>query len=121
MNNPLEKITKRSDYIEMRKGHNVATDGFILQAKQRTEDWVSRSKSVRFGITCSKRLGNAVKRNRCKRRLRALAKEILPKKGIEGWDYVLIGRFKATETLVFTKLRDDFVGALLEIQDEKDI
>ena len=121
MNNPLEKITKRSDYIEMRKGYNVATDGFILQAKQRTKDWVSRSKSVRFGITCSKRLGNAVKRNRCKRRLRALAKEILPKKGIEGWDYVLIGRFKATETLVFTKLRDDFVGALLEIQDEEDI
>ena len=50
-----------------------------------------------------------------------MAKEILPKKGIEGWDYVLIGRFKATETLVFTKLRDDFVGALLEIQDEEDI
>ena len=64
----LIKITKKNEYLRMRSGLKISTPGFILQARQReNEDTVDRS-SIRYGLTCSKRVGNAVKRNRAKRK-----------------------------------------------------
>ena len=70
---------------------------------------------VRVGYTCSKKLGNAVARNRAKRRLRALAREILPDAARPGWDYVLVGRPEATATRDFALLRADLEGALRRV------
>lgn len=80
---------------------------FLLQARARGDD-----APLRVGFTCSKKVGNAVARNRAKRRLRALAAEILPQAGRPGWDYVLIGRAGATASRPFAQMRSDLLAAL---------
>lgn len=69
---------------------------------------------IRVGFTCSKKVGNAVARNRAKRRLREIARAVLSFEGREGWDYVLIGRKDATATHDFKALQDDLSRALLK-------
>ena len=85
------------------------TPGFTLQARPRQGD---EPAGLRVGFTCSKKVGNAVARNRAKRRLREVARAILPKKGREGWDYVLIGRPEVTAALPFDQLLSDLRHAL---------
>ncbi len=70
---------------------------------------------IRFGLTASKKVGNAVTRNRARRRLRALAREILPLHGHPGWDYVLVGRPEATVARDFAALRGDLIRALARV------
>ncbi len=67
---------------------------------------------IRVGFTCSKKVGNAVVRNRAKRRLRAIAREALPNLGRAGFDYVLIGRYGSTVSSEFKTLKNDFISAL---------
>jgi ribonuclease P protein component len=62
--------------------------GFVLLVRPRGDDEMT----MRVGFTVTKKIGNAVVRNRMKRRFRALAREILPDHGIAGADHVLIGR-----------------------------
>ena len=62
--------------------------GFVLLVRPRGDD----DPTMRIGITVTKKIGNAVVRNRMKRRFRALARETLPELGIAGADHVLIGR-----------------------------
>jgi ribonuclease P protein component len=69
---------------------------------------------IRVGFTTSRKVGGAVARNRARRRLRALAEEILPACGRPGCDYVLIGR-PATPTRPFASLRSDFEAALARL------
>jgi len=66
---------------------------------------------MRVGFTVTKKVGGAVVRNRLKRRLRALAREIVPTKGFAGSDHVMIGRAKGVER-AFALLRDELTGAL---------
>jgi len=70
---------------------------------------------VRVGFTCSKKVGNAVARNRAKRRLREVARAILPQEGRDGWDYVLIGRPQVTASLPFPQLLADLSHALSRV------
>ena len=83
----------------------------MLQARHRA-DGEADDGAIRFGLTASKKIGNAVIRNRARRRLRALAREILPLHGLPGWDYVLVGRPEATVSRDFAALRADLVRAL---------
>jgi len=66
---------------------------------------------IGVGFTVSRKVGNAVQRNRAKRRLRAVAGELLPRCGQPGRDYVLIGR-KDTPTRDYAELRKDLCQAL---------
>jgi ribonuclease P protein component len=83
--------------------------GFILQMRKRAPD---EAEGVRVGFTCSKKVGNAVDRNRAKRRLREIARLALPDHGRDGMDYVLVGRQIATARIPFSQLQADLIKAL---------
>ena len=87
--------------------------GFLLQARPRAAD--DPATGIRVGFTCSKKVGNAVTRNRAKRRLRALAREVLPHLGRDGWDYVLVGRPGATVDLPYADLAASLDHALRKL------
>ncbi len=67
--------------------------GFVLLVRQREDG----DPAMRLGVTVTKKIGNAVVRNRMKRRFRSLAREILPEGGLSGADHILIGRAGGVE------------------------
>ena len=69
---------------------------------------------VRFGVTVTRKIGNAVARNRMKRRFRALLREILPERGLAGADHVLIGREGGIER-DFAQMRIELEAALARV------
>ena len=71
---------------------------------------------MRVGYTVTKKVGNAVIRNRVKRRFRELARELLPQAGVAGADHVIIGRNSAVER-DFAKLRSDLANALAKVTE----
>lgn len=103
-----EVLRKRADFLAAARAERAAVTGFVLQGRARGDD----SPAIRVGFTCSKKVGNAVARNRAKRRLREIARLTLPGKGRPGWDYVLIGRAEKTAALPFETLKSDLDRAL---------
>lgn len=100
-------------------GRKWSTPGLVLQADRRPADDPARAgasldSTPRVGFTCSRKVGGAVERNRAKRRLRALAAELLPTLGEPGTDYVLVGR-PATVHRPFDLLRADLTQALQRV------
>ena len=81
--------------------------GFVLLVRERGDG----DPMMRIGYTVTKKIGGAVVRNRMKRRLRALARELLPESGVRGADHVLIGRAGGIER-DFPTLRADLAKAL---------
>jgi len=84
--------------------------GLVLQAAARRD-----GSGIGVGFTASRKVGNAVTRNRAKRRLRALAAEVLPGQAEAGRDYVLIAR-QTTATRGYAALRGDLVRALKRLK-----
>lgn len=107
----LTTLQKRADFLRAASARRQGTAGFLLQGRDRGGD----SPAIRVGFTASKKIGNAVLRNRAKRRLRALVREILPPLAQPGWDYVLVARPEATVTRDFAALRDDLRMALASV------
>jgi len=83
---PLAILRKRADFLAANHGLRVARPGFVLLTRP------NGGEGMRFGITVTKKIGNAVVRNRMKRRFRELLREQLPLAGLPGHDHVLIGR-----------------------------
>ncbi|WP_226016030.1 ribonuclease P protein component [Novosphingobium sp. FKTRR1] len=103
----LSIIAKRADFLAANRGIRVARPGFVLLVNPRDR----ADGSLRFGVTVTKKIGNAVVRNRMKRRFRALLREILPHSGLAGADHVMIGREGGVER-DFALLRSELVQAL---------
>jgi ribonuclease P protein component len=76
------------------------------------------TEAMRYGITVTKKIGNAVVRNRMKRRYRELLWELLPEHGLPAHDHVLIGRDSGVER-DFAKLREELVAALARAHEGK--
>ena len=113
----LAVMRRRADFLKAAKARRQSTPGFFLQARKRAVQ--EPGDDMRIGYTCSKKVGNAVARNRAKRRLREIARQVLPGSGRTGWDYVLIGRATATAQRPFTKLCTDLQNALTKIHQIK--
>ena len=111
----LEVLAKRADFLRAAQARRQGTGGFLLQARQRRADEPADPALIRVGFTCSKKVGNSVIRNRAKRRLRELARAVLPRGGRPGWDYVLVGRPDATVSRDFAQMLADLERALAQV------
>lgn len=109
----LGRLKKRSEFLYVREGRYQAIGGVVIQARRNADD----DDSIRVGFTATKKIGNAVVRNRAKRRLREVAREKLPKFGQRGCDYVFIAR-KSTTARPYALLLKDAEKALLRLETE---
>ena len=121
----LHTLRVRREFLAVAKGDKQVRRGLVLQARQRDVDALTKlneasdsasdpDTAIRFGLTATKKIGNAVIRNRTRRRLRVLAHEILSAHGQPGYDYVLIGR-AATKHRTWDGLRTDLRSALKKL------
>lgn len=104
-------MASRADFLKAAGARRQGTDGFLLQARDRADGLAL----VRIGFTASKKIGNAVLRNRAKRRLRALSREVLAREARPGWDYVLVARPEATVSRPYADLIADLARALRSV------
>ena len=103
----LTTISKRRDFLAANSAKRAPSAGFVLLVRDRKDD----DPAMRLGITVTKKIGNAVVRNRMKRRFRALAREMLPDGGLLGADHILIGRAGGVER-DFASLKAELTKAL---------
>src|SRR4029453_216806 len=89
----LVTLTKRSDFLAANRGKRAPMPGFVLLVRHREDD----DPTMRVGFTVTRKIGNAVVRNRMKRPSPALAGDPLPKFGAPGADQVLIARAGVSE------------------------
>lgn len=108
----LQSIRKRADFLTANRGIRVARPGFVLLAHP------NQGQGKRLGVTVTKKIGNAVVRNRMKRRFRELLRAALPDEGLADHDHVLIGRAGGIER-DFGQLREELAAALARVAAEK--
>lgn len=101
----ISVLTKRADFLAANAGMRNARSGFVLLTRP------NDGKGIRFGITVTKKIGNAVVRNRMKRRFRELLRAALPTQGLPDHDHVLIGRAGGVERDFHTMV-DELAKAL---------
>jgi ribonuclease P protein component len=102
----MDRIKRRRDFLAAARGRSWSTRGVVVQSRDRCDE-----APARVGFTVTKKLGNAVSRNRIKRRLREAMRRVGPEKALIGHDYVLIGR-RDTAQRPFEKLIGDIDLAL---------
>jgi ribonuclease P protein component len=104
---PPARLKRRAEFLRVAsKGRKAATHGLVLQALRRED-----SEPARIGFTVTKKVGNAVVRNRTRRRLKEAARLELAGTPMSGIDLVLIGR-DGTRGRSFNDLRDDLRRAM---------
>ena len=109
-NNPVERMVRRSQYLRVARARKyVASKGLILQFEIRDPN--EGGNKHRVGFTVSKKVGNAVVRNRARRRLKSVVNDVLTSSEERSLDLVLIGR-ASTLKRSYDELLDDFRFAL---------
>ena len=102
----MDRLKHRADFLRAQRGIRRVTPGLTLEICRH-----AGSDQIRVGFTASSKIGGAVVRNRAKRRLRAVAAELVPLSGLPGTDYVLVAR-RDTVTRPFESLKADLAQAL---------
>ena len=120
----LLRLKERKDFLAAAKGRKAGSGTLSLQGRRRLghESDKADPSSIRIGFTCSKRVGNAVARNRARRRLKAAAAEIAPALAATGCDYVLIGRPQTIDCSFGTlqaDMRRAFQQVTAKLQDKR--
>lgn len=105
----LGPLRVRAEFLKAAKGVQVGTPAFHFQAVRADHDHIG------WGVTASKKVGNAVARNRAKRRLREIARQTLSAHGRTGWNYVMVARKQVTAAHPFDALNQDLVRALRKV------
>ena len=105
----MERLRQRADFLAAATGVKAPAAAFVLQARRRDDDG-----PVRIGFTVSKKVGNAVERNRVRRRLREIVRLSAAARMRRGHDYVLIGRRAALE-LPFERMIEEFDRTLRRV------
>ena len=107
----LDRLRIRADFLRAARGIRRSNGSLTLETCP-TPEPALKPDAMRVGFTASKKVGNAVARNRAKRRLRAAAAALLPLYGVAGHDYVLVAR-TATLARPFPALLEDLKAALV--------
>ena len=108
----IPRLKVRAQFLAAAKAAWQARPGVVVQAKARDDE------AIKVGFTCTKKVGNAVVRNRAKRRLREAAEVMIPQFGKPGHDYVLIARAD-TVSRDWNALLDDVKAALIRLARPK--
>jgi ribonuclease P protein component len=111
----IERMRKRPQFLACAQAPSCAKGAVVIQARPR-EDGLP---VVRTGFTATRKVGNAVVRNRARRRLREAARLLLPDLGRPGFDYVFIARGGTAER-PWVRLLDDVKSALIRLAPEND-
>lgn len=106
----MDRLKNRADFLRAARGIRRVQGGVTLETCP-TPAAETKAETLRVGFTASRKIGNAVTRNRAKRRLRAAAAALLPLLGRAGHDYVLVARGTAVSQ-PFAALLSDIRGAL---------
>jgi ribonuclease P protein component len=109
----MERLKRRADFRAASSGSRIPTGGFVLLSRPRGDE-----RGARIGFTVSKQVGNAVVRNRVRRRLREVVRLSAGASMHDGHDYVLIGRRTAL-ALPFAKIQQQFDTALHRIHSSQ--
>ena len=110
----LPRLKKRHEFVRAsRSSVGGGRPGLVVKAVANRFD----ESPIRVGFTASRKVGGAVARNRAKRRMRALAEELLPSLALPGYDYVLIAR-STTPTRAYSDLRSDLAGILRRVRKD---
>jgi ribonuclease P protein component len=117
VNKRLERIVRRPDYLRTaRTKSNAVTPGLILQSAPLGVNAIGHG--PRIGFTVSKKVGNAVARNRARRRLKSIARDVFEPESKEPLDFVLIGRVNTLKRS-YDDLLDDLRFALKQIRNRQ--
>jgi ribonuclease P protein component len=104
-------LKRRAEFLATRKGGRWATPHFVLEGMARDATGCRPTSRPRFGFTVSKQVGGAVERNRIRRRLKAVVRDVQADHARPDFDYVVIARRPALEA-GFSVLVADLVKAL---------
>ena len=115
----IQTIKKRRDFIKGNNAPYAAMPSVVVQIYLRTDELMKTDDSIMMGITCSKKVGNAVTRNRAKRRLREAGKIVLNGIGSKKTNYIFIARKTMTVTVKFTDLCRDIKAGIKKIYERE--
>jgi len=110
----ITRLTRRAEFLKAARAPYQARTAVVIQARKRSEAEDTDAEAIRTGFTATKKVGNAVVRNRAKRRLREAARLLLPVHGLPGHDYVFIAR-AGTLSRPWAGLLDDVKAALVRL------